>query len=300
VSAITISFKVCTSPRVDLSACDSLAVLNPITAIGAAVVLAALLLFVLPAALLSCCAARTLANVERHRALPKVEGCCLPSYPAILGLGWTGFIIALVGASEIWAVLLNLWAFLGLGLVKNAVGAGGAMLATALFCLLVANVLASVVGCYRLGNMPGVGRSRTNCCCVERSFAANSAKASAGRLASSGAPSVRGANSDEAPSYLQGGGFHPAFAPQPPFAPQAPSVPQSSVPQKTQAQAQAQAQGHAPRDGVYPPPPPPPPPPPGYVSTPGFGYPPAQGIPNYPVVDPNSRAARAGAAMRYV
>ena len=218
VSAITISFKVCASPRVDISACDSLAVLNPITAIGAAVVLGALLFFVLPAALLSCCAARTLAGVERHRALPKVEGCCLPSYPAILGLGWFGFIIALVGASEIWAVLLVLWAFLGLGLVRNAVGAGGAMLATALACLLVANIISSVVGCCRLGSMPGVGRSRTNCCCVERSLAANGAVVSAGGLASS-APSVRSVNTDEATAYLQRGGFHPAFAPQPPFAP---------------------------------------------------------------------------------
>ena len=73
------------------------------------------------------------------------------------------------------------------------------------------------------------------------------------------------------------------------------------MPQKSQPQGFAPQQGRA-----YPPIPPvppiPPPPPPGY-STPGYGIAPvaapqALGSPSY-LADPNSRAARAGTAMRY-
>ena len=47
-------------------------------------------------------------------------------------------------------------------------GPGGNVMAAALACLLASCICFSVAGCCRVGHLPGVGRSASNCCCVEK------------------------------------------------------------------------------------------------------------------------------------
>jgi hypothetical protein len=122
-----------------------------------------LLFFIIPAWILSGCATLRVMRVSKFGVLPSTSGCCLPSLPAIQGLGWFGFLVSAVGV--IWlAVVFSVVYFVS----DWSLEAGFGLSISGIIALFIANILFSVSACC-VGHLPGIGRSQRNCCDVERS-----------------------------------------------------------------------------------------------------------------------------------
>jgi len=139
---------------------------------GAIIVLFSTIFFLIPVWALSMNASLRIMRVYKYGIMPQTTGCCLPSLPAIQGLGWFSFILALIG--YIFAATLYGFAYSGFGTFSLGTSsifkpeAGSGFTVSGLIALFLANVLFSIAGCCSLRNLPGIGRSRTCCCCVER------------------------------------------------------------------------------------------------------------------------------------
>ena len=122
-----------------------------------------MLFFIIPAWILSGCATLRVMRVSKFGVLPSTSGCCLPSLPAIQGLGWFGFLVSAVGV--IWlAVVFSVVYFVS----DWSLEAGFGLSISGIIALFIANILFSVSACC-VGHLPGIGRSQRNCCDVERS-----------------------------------------------------------------------------------------------------------------------------------
>ena len=102
-------------------------------------------------------------GVARSGVAPPVSGGCAPSMPAILGCAWVGFAVVLAGSGAAWALSAAQLASLP---PISGLGPGAALLAFAVAAIAGGAVLLSVASAM-LGNLPGVGAARANCCCVE-------------------------------------------------------------------------------------------------------------------------------------
>jgi hypothetical protein len=141
-------------------------------AIGGAVVILGLGLFSFPAYWIALAASCRLRRVALYGAL-HTQTCCPPSLPAAVGLAWTGFIVEIIGASFLYyAYVLDSVSMTSMTTsfmtvrIKPSGGAG--LLAVSLITNFIATLLLSSVSCCCAGAIPGVGKSHTNCCCVER------------------------------------------------------------------------------------------------------------------------------------
>ena len=92
-------------------------------------------------------------------------GCCSPSMPAVVGCLWTGVVYVFFGACSNWALFDTYRRLFSLD--TPSASPGYSFLIFAVLCLVAAAILFSYAGCLLRG-MPGVGASRSNCCCVER------------------------------------------------------------------------------------------------------------------------------------
>jgi hypothetical protein len=120
------------------------------------------LAFVLAAWAMALVAVIRVRGVARSGVAPPVS-CCAPSMPAILGCAWVGLAVVLAGSGTAWALSAALLASLP---PTSGLGPGAALLAFAVAAIAGGAVLLSVAGAM-LGNLPGVGAARANCCCVE-------------------------------------------------------------------------------------------------------------------------------------
>ena len=130
------------------------------TLIGGAISYAALGLFIFPSLLIAWAALCRVSAVSKNGSPPPI-GC--GGMPAIQGLSWFGLFVFTVGAAWDWALFGVIRALSG----ASGVGAGGSLMAAAFAFLLLSAVFFSVTGCCVLGPLPGVGTSKTNCCCAE-------------------------------------------------------------------------------------------------------------------------------------
>jgi hypothetical protein len=117
---------------------------------------------------LGLCAGARVRGVAVYGRSAREGCCCAPSMPAIQGLLWTGYNFCLGGAVYNYlltdTVMSLLYALSGVWTTSP----GGDLLRFSLVCLFISACMYSVVGCCKLGPLPGVGTSSTNCCCVER------------------------------------------------------------------------------------------------------------------------------------
>ena len=156
VSALS-SETVVTSPGANFN----LTIVNVIL-IGGAIVYAGLA-FVFAAWAMALVAVIRVRGVARSGIAPPVS-CCAPSMPAILGCVWTGFAVVLAGSGAAWA-LFRVAVSIDSPPISG-LGPGASLLAFAVAAIASGAVLLSVASAM-LGNLPGVGASRANCCCVE-------------------------------------------------------------------------------------------------------------------------------------
>ena len=91
---------------------------------------------------------------------------CAAHMVAIEGCAWTGLVLVLNGASANW-VLFGVFIAPARYLPPGTATPGASLLYFAVPCLLLGTILQSCAACV-LHGMPGVGRSRTHCCCPER------------------------------------------------------------------------------------------------------------------------------------
>ena len=133
-----------------------------IVIIGGGVVYGGLAL-VLAAWVMALLAVIRVRGVARSGVAPPVSGGCAPSMPAILGCAWVGFAVVLAGSGAAWALSAAQLASLP---PISGLGPGAALLAFAVAAIAGGAVLLSVASAM-LGNLPGVGAARANCCCVE-------------------------------------------------------------------------------------------------------------------------------------
>ena len=247
VDALFFHLRACASTTDAISACAQIDVVNIIMIGGAGTYLVGLGILVLPSWLLAMRAALGLKRVANHRVLPSTTGCCVAGLPAVQGLAWGGYLLQSIGGAVMWTVFLTVFTFVGARSQAAAagLGAGGTLLGAALAASFLANVLFSVSGCCGVGNMPGLGMSRANCCCTETS-------AFTGVEALAPAPPVLVANpanpfqqerraalgvAASAASASAAYPYYPAPAPAPTYPPQ--QWPQQMPPQQQQQQQPA-------------------------------------------------------------
>jgi hypothetical protein len=147
--------------------CRSKSFVNVFMLGGSALIYAGLALFVFPAWAMAFAATRSVMQLSSESIMPPM-GCCLPSMPAIQGCGWFGLIIVTIGGAINWSLRAVYGAVTG---GSTMAGAGGNLLGVGVFCLFLANIIFSVASCCTSGgvhNLPGIGRARKSCCCVER------------------------------------------------------------------------------------------------------------------------------------
>ena len=133
---------------------------------------AALVLLVLPATALSGWAAYRLLALAVTGVTPPSGSFCVPSLAAVLGLAWTGWALACAFTALAWALSQLLAAgvteFLATYLssealtVTRAPNDGGAVLIAAMLLIFFGCALLSFSTCCRIGNLPGIGRSRAS------------------------------------------------------------------------------------------------------------------------------------------
>jgi hypothetical protein len=137
---------------------------------GAIIIYFSNIFFTIPAYTLSLNASLRIMRVYKYGVMPRTTGCCLPSLTAIQGLGWFSFILTLIG--YIFAVTLYAIAYSGFGGILSSTifkaEAGSGFTVAGIIALFIANILFSIAGCCSISNLPGIGRSRTCCCCVEK------------------------------------------------------------------------------------------------------------------------------------
>jgi hypothetical protein len=137
---------------------------------GAIIVYFSNIFFTIPAYALSLNSTLRIMRVYKYGVMPRTTGCCLPSLTAIQGLGWFSFILTLIG--YIFAVTMYAVAYSGFGGILSSTvfkaEAGSGFTVAGLIALFIANILFSVAGCCSISHLPGIGRSRTCCCCVEK------------------------------------------------------------------------------------------------------------------------------------
>jgi len=182
LTPLTLTFQCCASgvSGDDIAGCASVTVANFAAILGpAAIYLAGLALFALPAWLLAYRAVMALLFVARHRVMPSTSGCLVAGLPVVQGLCWFAFVLQSTGAAILFTYSALVFALLGISTAvtggSNAAasaavasfGAGTGLLGAALGASFIANVLYSVAGCCGVGNLPGVGMSKRNCCCTE-------------------------------------------------------------------------------------------------------------------------------------
>jgi hypothetical protein len=144
--------------------CRSESFVNFFTMIGSALIYAGLALFIFPAWAMAFAATRSVMQLSSQPVMPPM-GCCLPSLPAIQGCGWFGLIIVTIGGAMNWSLRAAYGYFAG---GSAMAGAGGNLLGVGVFCLFLANILFAIATCCKVGNLPGIGRARKDCCCGER------------------------------------------------------------------------------------------------------------------------------------
>lgn len=174
-STILFTIKTCyaaSNGTASVSDCQSVAIVNYIMIAGAIIALFGLIVFILPACILSGVGSVRLMRVHKFSQMPDTASCCCrPSLPCIQGLLWFGFFVCSVGFFYLWTIYVILNSILGPLTSFQAAGAG--LLAFAYVALFCAAVSSSVAGgcccgtCGQVGNLPGVGRARSNCCCPE-------------------------------------------------------------------------------------------------------------------------------------
>jgi len=157
--------------RLDYETCDTFnfcyntRVVTPLNLVIPGIILIiGMLFFIFPVCILSGCATLRLMRVSKFGVLPSTSGCCLPSLPAIQGLGWFGF---LVSAAVIIFISIQ-FSYLYFSSNPWRTEAGFGLCISGMIALFIANILFSVSACC-VGHLPGIGRSQRNCCDVERS-----------------------------------------------------------------------------------------------------------------------------------
>jgi len=156
-----IDFELCTS----YNFCSNARAATPIYfIIPGIILLIGILFFIFPSWILVSCATLRVMRVSKFGVLPSTSGCCLPSLPAIQGLGWFGFVVSAGGAIS----LLVFFSFAYFLSNPWKIEAGFGLCISGVIALFIANILFSVSACC-VGNLPGIGRSQRNCCDVERS-----------------------------------------------------------------------------------------------------------------------------------
>ena len=91
------------------------------------------------------------------------RGCCRGGVPVVQGLAWGALILLAIGTTGFTALI-----FLDINTtgIQKTLGASYGLMCTALAACFLACVLFSVICCCGVGSMPGVGTSRSNCCCT--------------------------------------------------------------------------------------------------------------------------------------
>ena len=153
------TFELCTSN----TGCDQVSSISPLI-VGAAIVYAGVILLLFPAWVMASVALCRMRGVAAAGVPPPLS-CCMPSLPAIQGTAWVGLAVVTVGCAVDWFIMGVFTAIISSSSLGNA---GSSYLAFAFACIVVACILFSVVGCCTIGHLPGLGRSRTCCCCGER------------------------------------------------------------------------------------------------------------------------------------
>ena len=98
------------------------------------------------------------------------------SRPAATALAWVGLCVEIVGAALLWNNLqvsnINTASLDALGVQYSVLNLGGfQLLGASVAAHIIAAALISAANYCAVGSLPGVGRSHTNCCCVERDAA---------------------------------------------------------------------------------------------------------------------------------
>jgi len=140
----------------------SVTITSPLV-IGAVIAFVGLIAFVFSSLIMGYVALCRVRAVSKYGAAPPVS-CCGPGMPAIQGLAWFGMIMYIIGMAIDWTLIGLIRAVVRVG----GVGPGGNLAAASFVFLLAGACSYSVAGCCRLGPLPGVGTSRSSCCCIER------------------------------------------------------------------------------------------------------------------------------------
>jgi hypothetical protein len=157
VNALGVTFKLCA-----MSVCTTTIIPLFFLAIGAIINYIGLILFIFPAFMMSWCAARRVRILANYSAMPPVAGCCCSaSLPAITALSWVGIIIQIIGAAILWSLFGLATILLALPLRD-----GFKFMAASVAFNIIAAILFSISSCCCVGHIPYIGRSPTNCCCV--------------------------------------------------------------------------------------------------------------------------------------
>ena len=109
------------------------------------------------------------------------RGSCGGGVPMVQGLAWGALILLAIGTTVLPRAFSD-------SMPPVTLGASYGLAYTALAACFLACVLFSVVGCCGIGSMPGVGTSRSNCCCTAPLLEGTKARSSdvAGLIISSG------------------------------------------------------------------------------------------------------------------
>ena len=137
--------------------------------LGGALVIFGLSAFSFPATVITGVASVRVRRVFSADTMPPVGRCKTASLPAATALSWVGFIVECVGGALLWSFYdpLNQLISMTGGYMKGGFSSGSGLLAASIVAHFVANVLLSSAGCCCVGNLPGIGRARRNCCCAE-------------------------------------------------------------------------------------------------------------------------------------
>ena len=165
---------------------------------GAFFVLFSLAMFVFPACCLAGIGSIRLMRVYKYNQIPNTTNCCCrPSLPCIQTLLWIGFTASSIGtiflickcilsSYNLFILILTTFPLNHLtasntdlasksSFVFSSQAYGEMLMSASSITLFIAALLASVAGgcCCghgQVGNLPGIGRSRVNCCCPELSL----------------------------------------------------------------------------------------------------------------------------------